>query len=163
MHTRHLAALLAAGVTIAIADQPASPAVAFPEGYRSWQLVRSIIVGPEHRSFERRGGFHHYYANAQAVEGYRTGTFPDGAVIVDEAVWAKDGEGQAKGIQYEGDRRALDVMTKNAAAFKDTGGWGYEHFDGQDPAPRLNTEKRAACSECHAKAERDHVYTKIRP
>jgi hypothetical protein len=51
----------------------------------------------------------------------------------------------------------------NRAAFKDTGGWGYDHFDGRETSGRLTTEQRAQCSECHEKSERDHVYTNLRP
>src|SRR5262245_44232341 len=62
-------------------DQPPVP---YPEGFRSWTVVKSLIVGPDHDSFAKRGGIHHYYANDKAVAGYRTGTFPDGSIVVDE-------------------------------------------------------------------------------
>jgi len=78
-------------------------------------------------------------------------------------VWTKDGEGKAKGILLEGDRRALDVMVKDRRAFGDTGGWGYEHFDGQATTGNLTPADRTTCSECHAKSDRDHVYSRIRP
>jgi Cytochrome P460 len=144
------------------ARQP-MPAVPFPEGFRSWQVVRSTVVGPESRTFPKRGGIHHYYANREALEGYRTGAFPNGSVIVDEAVWTKDGEGPGAGMLFEGDRRFLDVMVKNDAVYKDTGGWGYEHFDGTAPSPTLSQAERTACSECHARSKIDHVFTRLRP
>jgi hypothetical protein len=157
-----VAVTLAVAVT-AMARETTTP-VAFPTGYRSWQHVRTIVVGPEHPSFARRGGIHHYYANPKAVEGYRTGTFPNGSVIVDEGVLTKDGEGRTKGIVFEADRRSLDVMVKDDTAYKATAGWGYEHFDGTVVAPTLTTEKQKACFECHSNgAEHDSVFTKVRP
>jgi hypothetical protein len=135
-------------------DQPPVP---YPQGFRSWTVVKSLVIGP------KRGGIHHYYANDKAVLGYRTGTFPDGAIVVDEAVFTKDGEGRASGILLEGDRRFLDVMVKDARRFETAGGWGYEHFDRDDRAGRLSDSERAACSACHAKAPADHVFSRIRP
>jgi hypothetical protein len=139
------------------------PAVPFPEGFRSWQLVRSTVVGPESPTFPKRGGIHHYYANTKALEGYRTGVFPSGSVIVDEAVWTKAGEGHGVGMLFEGDRRFVDVMVKNDALYKDTGGWGYEHFDSPTTTPTLSSTERAQCSECHARSKTDHVFTRLRP
>jgi hypothetical protein len=141
-------------------DQPPVP---YPQGFRSWTVVKSLVIGPGHDSFAKRGGIHHYYANDKAVLGYRTGTFPDGSIVVDEAVFTKDGEGRASGILLEGDRRFLDVMVKDGRRFETTGGWGYEHFDRDDRAGRLSDSERAACSACHAKAPADHVFSRMRP
>jgi hypothetical protein len=43
--------------------------VAYPDGFRSWTLVKSLIVGPDHQSFAKRGGIHHYYANEIRAAG----------------------------------------------------------------------------------------------
>jgi hypothetical protein len=139
------------------------PDVPYPRDFRSWHHVKSIVVGPEHKSFTVRGGIHHYYANDQAMKGYRTGRFPNDSVIVDEAVLTKDGQDQAKGILLEGDRRGLDVMVKNDRLYKDTGGWGFDHFDRDSTTGTLSTSARASCQECHSKAKRDHVFSTMRP
>jgi hypothetical protein len=137
--------------------------IQFPRDYRSWQHVRTIVIGPEHRSFASRGGIHHYYANEQAVEGYRTGRFPNGSIIVDEGIFTEDGTGQAKGMVMEGHRRSLDVMVKNDRLYGDTGGWGFENFKGQESAGTLDAKGRTQCFECHAKSKGpDHVFTAIR-
>lgn len=142
---------------------PAAPAVSFPQGYRSWQHVRTIVVGPEHRSFATRGGIHHYYANANAVEGYKTGRFPNGSIIVDEGVLAEDGAGPSKGILFESDRRSLDVMIKNDQLHRDTGGWGFEHFEGSEAKGVLDSSRRTQCFECHSqRKEHDFVFSAIR-
>ena len=156
------ACLVACLAAIAIATAAEAP-VPYPEGFRSWMVVKSMVVGPAHASFPNRGGLHHYYANDKAVAGYRTGTFPDGAIVVDEAVFTKEGEGTATGLLLEGERRFLDVMVKDAQRYKSTGGWGYEHFDRDDQAGRLTDAERGTCATCHAKAPADHVFSRIRP
>ena len=156
-----LAALVLAG---AVTSGQSAPPVPFPQGYRSWQHVKSIVVGPEHKSFSRRGGIHHYYANAKATEGYKTGVFPNGSIIVDEGVTTKNGDGDATGILLEGARQALDVMVKDDQLYKDTGGWGFEHFEGDDPTGQLGVEQRNQCFQCHSKRkDRDLVFSVIRP
>jgi hypothetical protein len=138
--------------------------VPFPESYRSWQLVKSIVVGPDSPLSAMRGGIHHYYANPAAIIGYQTGKFPDGAVIVDEAMWMKAGEGMAKGIWMENEVRFLEVMSKDAALYSTSGGWGYQRFEGDDHQGKLDTDSQAHCFACHEKAkDRDHVYSSLRP
>ena len=156
------ACVMACLAALAIATAAEAP-VPYPEGFRSWMVVKSMVVGPAHASFPNRGGLHHYYANDKAVAGYRTGTFPDGAIVVDEAVLTKEGEGTATGLLLEGERRFLDVMVKDAQRYKSTGGWGYEHFDRDEQAGRLTDAERGTCATCHAKAPADHVFSRIRP
>src|SRR4029450_6143464 len=139
--------LLTAMATLFAQDKPAVP---YPDGFRSCTHVKSLIVGPGHESFPKRGGIHHYYANDKAVAGYRTGAFPDGSIVVDEAVFTKDGEGRTKGLVFEDGRRFLDVMVKDQSRYGSTGGWGYEHFDRDDTTGHLSAEDQATCSACHA-------------
>jgi hypothetical protein len=145
-------------LTMRAADQPAVP---YPSGFRSWQVVRSTIVGPENPSFPNRGGIHHYYANDKAVEGYRTGVFPNGSAIVDEGVLTKDGEGKAKGLMFETERRGIDVMVKNDELYKETGGWGFEHFKGEERNGVLPASGRKVCHDCHS-TQKNSVFTTIR-
>ena len=62
------ALLVATGVAMPADTDEAIP---FPADYRKWAVVRSLVVGPENKNFAINGGFHHYYANEQAVEGFR--------------------------------------------------------------------------------------------
>jgi hypothetical protein len=153
-------ALLTAMVTLFAQDKSTVP---YPDGFRSWTHAKSLIVGPDHESFSKRGGIHHYYANDGAVAGYRTGIFPEGSILVDEAVFTKDGEGRTKGLVLEGERRSLDVMVKDSRRYGSTGGWGYEHFERDDTTGRLSGNDQATCSVCHAKAPTDHVFSRMRP
>jgi hypothetical protein len=134
-------------------------AVPFPSNYREWTHVKTIFVGPRSKNFEQRGGFHHYYANQEAVEGYRSGKFPDGAVIVDEGVYTRE-EG---GVILEGARRSVEVMRKDSLRYGGTGGWGFDRYEGENLTDGAAAAVRNACYSCHAKAQdRDFVYSEIR-
>ncbi len=76
-----------AGAFCALGLLAAGPAatprkIGHPEGFRSWTHVKSAINDPAHAQYGRYRGIYHLYANALAMQGYRTGHFPDGAVIV---------------------------------------------------------------------------------
>jgi len=131
-----------------------SPGVPFPDGYRSWQHVKSVIFGPGHKSFAGEGGkIFQFYANPQAVDGYSSGRFPNGSVIVRETLHAVTGEGESKGVLTEGEHSALDVMMKDDRLYPETGGWGFESFDSKNA--RLAGQGRAQCYACHSK-QKDH-------
>jgi hypothetical protein len=116
--------------------------------------VKSVIFGPEHPSFASGGTrIFHFYANRQAIEGYRAGKFPNGSVIVRETLPTTAGEGASKGVLKEGERSAVDVMVKDDRQFKETGGWGFETFDSN--FARLAEKDRAQCYACHSQ-QKDH-------
>ena len=72
------------------------------------------MIGPEDKSFATEGGkIFRFYANPQAVEGYHSGKFPNGSILVRETLRTKAGEGDSKGVLNEGERSALDVMLKD--------------------------------------------------
>src|SRR5688500_15803319 len=98
--------------------------VPYPEGYRSWAHVKSAVISPTHKSFATNGGFQHIYGNTEAMAGYRTRAFPEGAVVVVEWLEMRDKDGAFE----EGPRRRVDVMVKDSARFAATGGWGFQRF-----------------------------------
>jgi hypothetical protein len=153
-----LAVLLVIASVVTAAENVAVP---FPDGYRSWQHVKSVVIAPEHKSVATGGGkFFHFYANPQAIEGYRAGKFPNGSVIVRETLRTIAGEGASKGRLTEGERTALDVMTKDDQLYKETGGWGFETFDSKNA--RLADKDRARCYGCHSrKKDHDLVFTSL--
>jgi hypothetical protein len=155
-----LAGLMAGAFWMQAEDKASVP---YPSGFREWQHVKSIVIGPDHSTFANRGGIHHYYANDKAMEGYRTGKFPDGSIIVDEGVFTKDGEGPTKGITLEGERRSVDVMVKDNRLYKATSGWGFESFARDERTGKLAAPGQARCHSCHSKApDRDHVFSSVR-
>jgi hypothetical protein len=135
---------------------PSDDEVPYPDGYRSWTHVKTSLLGPQHPNINYRG-FNHVYANALAVEGYKTGKFPDGAVFVVEVIEMSSAENYTS----ESGRRHMDVMQKDSLKFASTGGWGYTQFE-RDNSPRpLTLEQKKGCNACHLK-QKDHVFSELR-
>jgi hypothetical protein len=157
MNAKILALLGVAAVTPALA---AGPEVSYPAGYRDWHHVKSMVIEEGHSLYGAFGGIHHLYANDLALEGYRSDTFPDGAVIVFDLLEAvHDGNAVT-----EGPRKVLGVMHKDASKFAATGGWGFEGFGGGDPMNRVVGENAAsACFACHQPQEgQDYTFSRLR-
>lgn len=125
--------------------------VPYPDGYRGWTHVKSTVISPTHKNFARTGGFQHFYANAQAVEGYRTRHFPDGSTIVVDWLEMTDNAGAFA----EGPRRQLDVMVKDSVRFAASGGWGFQRFV-KDSKTELSTSLTPdQCFACHDRLKKD--------
>lgn len=140
----------------AVQDRP----VSYPEGYRSWQHVKSMVILPGHPLENPFGGIHHVYANARAMEGLRTGQYPEGAVLVFDLLEAKS-ENQT--IQ-EGARKLIGVMERDSRRFAATGGWGFEGFAGDSKTERLVKDGGQSCYQCHQGAQAtSYVFSAFRP
>ena len=147
--------------TLAALALPALAAdVAYPDGYRDWHHVKSMVIQPGHGLYEAFGGIHHLYANRKAVEGYRTGKFPDGAVIVFDLLEAP----AEAGAITEGRRKVVGVMARDARKFAATGGWGFEGFKGDSRTERaVGADAAKACFACHApQKDRGYVFSSLR-
>ena len=105
-------------------DEPSS----FPKEFRKWAHVKSVLVGPQSSAFATEGGIHHIYANDKAIEGYDSGRFPDGSVIVYDLLETKE----VAGNTIEGQTRRVDVMVKQSERSASTGGWEFMSFSGND-------------------------------
>ena len=134
--------------------------IAYPAQFRGWAHIKSTLVGPQNPGFASNGGLHHFYANEKGVEGYRTGAFPDGAILIDDLLETKDAS--TAGVTGEGARRRLAVMVKDSKRFADTGGWGFEVFKGDTQTGSLTSDARAACFACHQKAAKNAVFSELR-
>lgn len=137
------------------------PSIPYPEGYREWTHIKSGIVGAKSPAAPKYEGFTHIYANAKAMEGYRTGKFPEGSVIVFDVLELQPGEtGTA-----EGKRKFIDVMIKDSRQFEKTGGWGYGEFDKDDHSKEILTETmRSECTGCHNNRKaNDYIFSSFRP
>lgn len=157
MKAKILAVLCVAAPAAALA---AGLAVPYPEGYRDWHHVKSMVIEEGHPLFASFGGIHHIYANAKAMKGYRSESFPDGSVIVFDLLEAvHDGNAVT-----EGARKVVGVMRKDAKQFKATGGWGFEGFGGGDPAKRaVGANAASACFACHQPQKaQDYTFSRLR-
>jgi len=143
-------AVLIAGVTLA-ADTAQVP---YPANYREWQHVKSMVINPGHALYASFGGIHHLYANPKAMEGYRSGKFPDGAVIAFDLLETQSADNAVS----EGARKVLGVMHKDKVKYAKTGGWGFEGFGAGDPQNRVVGDAAAsACYACHT-SQKDHDF-----
>lgn len=150
-HSLAALALLACAVPALSADAPQVP---YPDGYRDWRHLKSMVIQPGHPLHESFGGIHHLYANKKALEGYKSGNFPDGSVIVFDLLEAP----VADNAITEGKRKVAGVMHKDAKKYSATGGWGYEGFGGGDRSKRVvGANAATACHACHV-ARKDHGY-----
>lgn len=134
--------------------------VAFPKDFRRWAHVKSVLVGPQSAAFATEGGIHHIYANEKALEGYDTGKFPSGSVIVYDLLETKE----IAGNTIEGATRRVDVMVKQSERYPTTGGWEFMSFPGDNQTDgKLMAEKKAACFACHAnRKDHDFVFSEFR-
>lgn len=155
---KRLLVLLALVSCAALAADP-SP-VPYPKGYRDWTHVKSMVIEKGHPLYEAFGGIHHLYANKQALQGYKSGKFPAGSVIVFDLLEAKSGD---NAIQ-EGTRKVVGVMHKDPEKWKETGGWGFEGFKGDSRTERAVAKNAAAaCFQCHtSQKDKDFVFSNYR-
>jgi len=134
--------------------------VAYPEGYREWAHIKSMVILEGHPLYEAFGGIHHIYANDRALSVLkREGTsFPDGAVLVFDLLEAH----QEEGAIVEGARKVVGVMQKDREKFAQTGGWGFEGFAG-DTRERVVKDPVTGCFNCHASRKaQDYVFARYR-
>lgn len=132
----------------------ADTGVPYPSGYRNWHHVKSMVIEEGHPLFASFGGIHHLYANRAAMQGYQSGTFPDGAVIVFDLLGAQS----ADHALTEGPRKVVGVMRKDAKQYAATGGWGFEAFPGGDHSKRaVGANAATTCFGCH-QAQKAHDY-----
>ena len=158
MRTSILAVLAGFVTIVAVTAQTAT--VPYPEGYRDWRHVKSMVVSQGHPLFESFGGIHHLYANDLALKGYMSGKFADGSIIVFDLLEAQTKDNATS----EGTRKVLGVMHKDSARWAATGGWGFEGFKGDSKTERVVGASAAkSCFACHtSQKNNDYVFSTLR-
>jgi hypothetical protein len=141
--------LLAAAALLSLSTIYAAESVQYPDGFRRWVHVGTgVIVPGGNPQLKSEEGMHHIFANQDAANGYSSGNFPDGSIIVYELREAQ----QKNGVIIEGDRKRVDVMIKDSGRYASTGGWRFERFWGTDQAKDAIHDSGFSCFQCHAKA-----------
>lgn len=126
-----------------------APPVSYPEGYRSWQHLKTMLILPGHALETPFSGIHHVYANDLAMQGQESGNYADGSVFVFDLLEFEEG-GNAI---VEGERKLIGVMHRDEQTYGDTGGWGFEGFAGDSSTERLVSDGGTSCFGCHTSAE----------
>ena len=142
-----------------------------PTGFRKWVFVGAPLT-PEglndgKYNCDQPGGctrsnfpeYHHVYIEQKNVDAYlKTGSFPEGTVIVKELTRVLDPtfpdgsrkEPSGRGY-FNGAYNGIDLSMKDSKRFASTNGWGFFTF-GHHPLPYDKTaaEKPVAeCAGCH--------------
>ena len=146
---RRGAGTLLAMAALSLSVLCAAESVQFPDNFRRWVHVGTGVILPGGQLPESEQGMHHIFANQKAVDGYASGDFADGSVIVYELREAQ----QKNGVIFEGDRRRVDVMIKDSSLYKGTGGWRFERFMGTGQAQDAVHDSGASCFACHTNAK----------
>jgi hypothetical protein len=158
----HLIKLVLVGLVVSLglvyAQGLKKPVIAFPEGYRKWVHVKTMIVfSKESKLFDRFEGMHNIYVNEAGWNAFRIGAaYPDGAMFVFDLYDVRTYQGtmEARG------RKFLAVMKKNSKLYPGTGGWGFEIFQGYQGKGSLKDMKE--CFNCHsAQKGRDYIFSEF--
>jgi len=143
-----------------------------PTGFRSWVFVGAPLTpeGLNNGKFNCHADgtnctksnfpeYHHVYIEKTNVDAYmKTGTFPEGTVIVKELtrvlnpVFPDSSRKEPSGRGYfNGAYNGIDLSIKDSKRFAKTNGWGYFTF-GHHPLPYEQTSEErpvAECAGCH--------------
>jgi hypothetical protein len=143
----------------AFSKERSKASVEYPDGYRDWTHVKSMVIQQGHALYDAFGGIHHIYANKKALEAMKKDkAFPNGAVIVFDLLEAKSDNNAI----VEGSRKVVGVMQKDSKKFAATGGWGFEGFKG-DTKERVVKDAKKDCFDCHApQKDSDYTFSKYR-
>lgn len=153
-----ITALFVLAISGAGISQDKTAEVKYPEGYRGWTHVKSMVIEEGHPLYGAFGGIHHVYANGKALKGLEDGRYADGSVFVFDLLEAERKENSIG----EGARKVIGVMEKGQKRFPSTGGWGFEGFKG-DSGERVVKDPGADCFSCHEPEKKtDFVFSRYR-
>jgi hypothetical protein len=149
--------LLTAG-TIVAADLPVSPnGITIYPDYMSWK-----VIAPSYR--EDKGHIRIITGNEIAVASMRAGKkpLPDGSVLA-KVAWKAEKHPSFPVATEPGTFVQVEFMVKDAKKYKDTGGWGFARFVGNDLKPYgKDATFVSECFSCHVPvSSNDYLYTKI--
>lgn len=105
-------------------------------------------------------GIHDVYSQSSSIEAYRkTGTFPDGAVLIKEIRGFKTDDLTTGHVAYAGDPAVWFVMVKDSTArFEGKNplwaeGWGWAMYQSSEPGKQMAESFEASCQGCHTPVE----------
>ena len=149
--------LLVAGSTIA-SERPVAPnGIAFYPEYMTWKLI-----APSYR--DDKGHIRIITGNEIAFAALRAGNkpLPDGSVLA-KVAWKADKHPSFPVATVPGAFAQVEFMVKDAKKYKDTGGWGFARFVGNELKPYGKDAGFVnECFGCHTPlASNDYLFTKI--
>lgn len=149
--------LLAPTLTPAATTPLAPNGIALYPEYMNWK-----VVAPSYR--EDKGHIRIITGNEIAVAALRARKkpLPDGSVLA-KVVWIAEKHPSFPVATEPGAFVQVEFMVKDAKKYKDTGGWGFARFVGNDLKPYgKDAGFVSECFGCHIPvATNDYLYTKI--
>ena len=93
--------------------------VSYPDGYRTWTHIKTMVIHKGYPLENPFKGIHHIYGNKKGVKGTKSGKFDNGAVLVFDLLEYTTQDNAST----EGDRVLVGVMVKDSARYPSAGCW----------------------------------------
>ncbi|WP_169543941.1 cytochrome P460 family protein [Sneathiella aquimaris] len=125
---------------------------------RDWTALGTWAIAAEEGT-QGSEGFHIVYTQPGSVSAFlKTGTFPDGTIIIKELYEATSQEMTTGTVSHATITTGWFVMikdTKNRYPHNTSwgNGWGWAHFDVDDKKNSTSVDYRDACLSCHEPAK----------
>ena len=149
--------LLLAGSSVAGDRLVSTNGIAIYPDYMSWK-----VIAPSYR--EDKGHIRIITGNDIALSGLRSGMkpLPDGSVLA-KVAWKAEKHPAFPVATEPGSFVQVEFMVKDAKKFKDTGGWGFARFVGNQLKPYgKDASFVGECFGCHTPvANNDYLFTKL--
>jgi hypothetical protein len=139
-----------------------------PDVFREWIWVGEPLTPNELNDGEASfPEFHDVYINPSAWrEWKKSGTFPDGTVMIKELTSIGSKKAPSGNGYFQGEFTGLEHAIKDSKRFpKESKGWGYFTFGHKYPLKKQAALQDVnACAQCHtANAQDDEVFTQYYP
>lgn len=140
-----------------------------PVGYREWIFVGTPVTPNDLNDGKAAfPEFHNVYIDPASWAQYKkTGTFPDGTVMVKELVSVGAKTASSGNGYFQGEFIGLEAEVKSTEKHaQEPGHWGYYSFTQAHEAPLKATALKptASCNACHqANAKQDYVFIQYYP
>lgn len=173
-HAKGCAVLLAAVITIVFsipaeaaqgaAKYNAKGELQIPKNYRQWVFVGAPVTPNDLNNGKAAfPEFHHVYINPSSYAAYKkTGTFPNGTVLVKELATVGAKSSSSGNGYFAGEFIGVAASVKDAKRFaKEPGNWAYFSFMGDNgkAVTSAKAQPTAACNVCHQQNTEDWVFT----
>ncbi len=153
-----IAISILAPILISAAKMPVAPnGIAYYPNYMTWK-----VIAPSYR--EDKGHIRIITGNEIAIAALHAGKnpLPDGSVLA-KVAWKAEKHPFFPDATIPGEFVQVEFMVKDAKKYKNTGGWGFARFVGNELKPYGKDAGFVnECFQCHMPvANNDYLFTKI--
>ena len=154
----HFVISIIAPLLIAAANTPVAPnGIAYYPEYMTWK-----VIAPSYR--EDKGHIRVITGNEIAIAAMHAdkNPLPDGSLLA-KVAWKAEKHPSFPETTVPGEFVQVEFMVKNAKKYKNTGGWGFARFVGNELKPYGKDAGFVnECIQCHMPvANNDYLFTKI--